>query len=252
MASGVNLQARTVDILDTETYEAYRSGKVPTGGTTLLIVLLTDEYIYTANVGDCKAVLSSRGAPEALTEAHNPPIQSEKQRFEAAGVPCFADHIGGSDINVCRTLGDYDLGEPLKWRCFGDTGNESQACGPLSSQPEISKHRIEEIDEFLVAATDGVWDYYTPESSVITQARQQLRIFQSTPDGPSTCASWLVETALSRQREVLHSGTAGDNVTVLFIQLRPLAEIPRTRTSRLNLRSRTGSSDASHSIQFQS
>ena len=29
---------------------------------------------------------------------------------------CSADHIGGSDINVCRTLGDYDLGLPLKGR----------------------------------------------------------------------------------------------------------------------------------------
>lgn len=65
-------------------------------------------------------MISAKGAPEALSEAHNPPVASERRRFEAAGVPCFADHIGGSDINVCRTVGDYDLGPPLKWRVEGN------------------------------------------------------------------------------------------------------------------------------------
>ena len=44
------------------------------------------------------------------------------------GIYCSADHIGGSDINVCRTLGDYDLGLPLKGR-----DPQGRQLGPLIS-----------------------------------------------------------------------------------------------------------------------
>lgn len=49
-------------------------------------------------------------------------------RPQAVGIYCSADHIGGSDINVCRTLGDYDLGLPLKGR-----DEMGQQLGPLIS-----------------------------------------------------------------------------------------------------------------------
>jgi serine/threonine protein phosphatase PrpC len=214
--------------LDDVAYEAHASGRLPTGGTTVIVHVITGSCIYTANVGDCKTLLSSRGAPEALSEAHNPPVESEKRRFSAAGVPCFSDHIGGSDINVCRTVGDYDLGPPLKWR---DPSGAPQ--GPLISEPEITVRQLDPIDEFLVVASDGLWDYFTPETSVVTEARRRLR---STQNDPQAVAEWLVTEALLRQRGTLHSGTPGDNVTVMVIQLRRLPEIPRTSASRLNLR----------------
>jgi protein phosphatase 2C family protein 2/3 len=205
------------------------TGELPTGGTTILIHVLAGSLVFTANVGDCKAVLSNRGAPEPLSEAHNPPVPSEQERFTAAGVPCFSDHIGGSDINVCRTVGDYDLGPPLKWRenCGGI------ARGPLISDPQITIRQIDPMDEFIVTASDGLWDYYTPESSVMTETRKRLR---TAKNDPQTTAEWLVGEALLRQRSTLHEGTPGDNVTVMLIQLRALPDIPRASASRLNLR----------------
>ena len=94
--------------LDTATFSLYMDSKgTMTGGTTLLVLLMVLEtgVVFTCNVGDCKAVLSVRGNAEALSECHNPPVPSEKRRFEEAGIECFMDHIGGSDINVCRTIG---------------------------------------------------------------------------------------------------------------------------------------------------
>lgn len=223
--------------LDDLTYVAYRTGETATGGTTALILVMAGSDIIVANVGDCKAILSSKGAPEALSEAHNPPVDTERRRFAAAGVECFSDHIGGSDINVCRTIGDYDLGPPLKWReatsegCLNDTRTRAQ--GPLVSDPEITTRRIDRIDEFIVIASDGLYDYYSPESSIITEARRRLR---ASGNNPQVCADWLVKEALARQRSTLHEGTPGDNVTVVVIRLRQLPEIPRTSASRLNLR----------------
>lgn len=40
----------------------------------------------------------------------------------------YSDHIQDSDINVCRTIGDYDLGRPLKYR-----DAEGNPAGPLTS-----------------------------------------------------------------------------------------------------------------------
>jgi hypothetical protein len=40
-----------------------------------------------------------------------------------------------------------------------------------------------------VVATDGLWDYYTPESTVLTETRRKLR--QCNND-PQQTADWLV------------------------------------------------------------
>ena len=93
---------------------------------------------------------------------------------------------------------------------------------------------LEEADEFVVTASDGLWDYYSPDSSVVSDARRTLR---SGGNDAQACAEWLVRQALARQRSTLHAGTPGDNVTVVVISLRPLTAIPRTSASRLNLRS---------------
>lgn len=214
--------------LDDLAYEVHAQGLIRTGGTTLLVHVLSANEVYTAAVGDCKALISVKGAPEALNTCHNPDQASERERFAAAGIQCAADHIQDSDINVCRTIGDYDLGPPLKWR---DTGGSP--AGPLIPEPEISVHAIDAIDEFIVSASDGLWDYYTPESSVLTDARRALR---ASKNDAQHCADWLVKQALARQRGTLHAGTPGDNVTVLITSLRPLPQIPRASASRLNLR----------------
>lgn len=240
--------------LDKKTFDAYERNESLTGGTTIVIVLLVLEtgMLYTGNVGDCKAVMSVLGRAEGLTECHNPPVASEKERFENAGVACFSDHIGGSDINVCRTLGDYDLGAPLKWREKSD--NYEHVHGPLSCMPDVTSRKLDDLDEFIVVASDGMWDYYTPESSIITDVRRYLRrcsiggeqdldVSMSNLSTERTdftyacmnCAEWLVDASLSRQRDVLHEGTPGDNVTVMFLQIRVLPKIPRARDSRLNL-----------------
>jgi protein phosphatase 2C family protein 2/3 len=228
-----------VRALDDAAYAAHAAGRLPTGGATLLVHLLTPRALYTANVGDCKGVLSARGAPTPLSEAHNPPVPAEAARFAAAGVPCHPDHIGGSDVNVCRSLGDYDLGRPLKWR----DGPGAPPAGPLSAEPEVSARALGAGDEFLVAASDGLWDYFTPESTVVTEARRRLRAGADA----QAAAEWLVAEAVARQRGLLHAGTAGDNVTVVVVQLRPLAGIPRASASRLNLRRAASDADGAPS-----
>jgi hypothetical protein len=37
------------------------------------------------------------------------------------------------------------------------------------------------MDEFLISASDGLWDYFAPESSVLTEARRTLRAQNNDP-----------------------------------------------------------------------
>ncbi|KAL4419347.1 hypothetical protein ABPG77_001574 [Micractinium sp. CCAP 211/92] len=219
----------TISRLDDAVFARHNEGRLPTGGTTLIVHVLTGTHVYTANVGDCKSVLSSRGACVELNTCHNPNVPSERDRFQAVGIYCSADHIGGSDINVCRTLGDYDLGLPLKGR-----DEQGKQVGPLISEPDIQCVPLDEMAEFVITASDGLWDYYSPESSVVSDTRRQMRRLN---EDPQEVAEWLLEQALAHQRRMLHSGTPGDNITIMVVRLRPLPPLPRSTGSRLNLRS---------------
>ena len=79
-------QASACRKLDDLAYEVHARGLIRTGGTTLLVHVLSATEVYTAAVGDCKALISAKGAPEALNTCHNPDQASERERFAAAGI----------------------------------------------------------------------------------------------------------------------------------------------------------------------
>lgn len=135
-------QRSAVRALDDLAWEAHAEGRVVTGGSTLLLLTLVDDCLFAANVGDCKALLSVgpagtvNGIAAVLNTCHNPNVPTERTRFEAAGLGVANDHMSGSDLNVCRSLGDYDLGAPLKWR--DEQGNPA---GPITPGEERGGHR---------------------------------------------------------------------------------------------------------------
>ena len=75
-------QRATIRRLDDSVFAAHHEGALATGGTTLIVHVLTATHVYTANVGDCKSVLSSRGACVELNTCHNPIVPSERERFQ--------------------------------------------------------------------------------------------------------------------------------------------------------------------------
>lgn len=96
--------------------------------------------------------------------------------------------------------------------------------------------RLDPNDEFAIVASDGLWDYWSPDSSVLTDSRRRMRAFDN---DAQHLADWLVEEAVDRQRRLLHEGTPGDNVTVAVLRLRRLPKLTkRFGSSRLNLASR--------------
>ncbi|OAP19135.1 hypothetical protein AXX17_AT1G06790 [Arabidopsis thaliana] len=113
------------------------------GGSCCVTALISDGNLVVANAGDCRAVLSVGGFAEALTSDHRPSRDDERNRIESSGgyVDTFNSvwRIQGS-LAVSRGIGDAHL---KQW---------------IISEPEINILRINPQHEFLILASDGLWD----------------------------------------------------------------------------------------------
>jgi len=105
----------------------------------------TRRVIYSANVGDTRAVLIRRGEPLRLTHDHRCSDPAEVKRIKDAGGYIFNRRVGGT-LAVTRALGhiyDKEL---------------------ILGTPYVSRTVVEdEIDQALIIASDGIWDIIKEE-----------------------------------------------------------------------------------------
>jgi len=156
-------------------------------GTTAVVALVQEDTLTLAHVGDSRGVLCRGGKAVELTHDHKPELEAEKRRIEALGG--FVSYIG------C-------------WRAMGILAM-SRAIGDLflkpyvSAEPEVSTLKIEAKDEFIVLASDGVFDVFDNE--------QVVRIVRSAHT-PHEAATLLTNSAF----------VAGslDNLTAVVVALR--------------------------------
>ncbi|CAI9091741.1 OLC1v1026845C1 [Oldenlandia corymbosa var. corymbosa] len=117
--------------------------EVINGGACSVTALIHEGNLVISNAGDCRAVISRSGVAEALTVDHRPSRQDEKDRIEAMGgyVDCCHGvwRIQGS-LAVSRAIGDSHL---KQW---------------VIAKPDTKISKIEADSEFLILATDGLWD----------------------------------------------------------------------------------------------
>ncbi len=128
-------------------------------GSTAVVVLITPQYIITANVGDSRAVLrtcSGRGQTIALNRDHNYQLPDEVERIEKAG-----GIFKGTRLFRCTKEGEKrHLGMT---RSIGDFYYKDQQDKDMLSQvvlpmPEISVYKRCKEDALLLVACDGIWD----------------------------------------------------------------------------------------------
>ena len=121
-------------------------------------------HIWTAHVGDSRAVLSRRGEVIPLTEDHKPTIPEERTRIEEAGgridwfgaMDRFGKPIPGSGV--------YRVNENLAMtRAIGDRLEKPS----ITAQPTVQKlDRDIAGDQFIVIGSDGLWDVMTNQKVV--------------------------------------------------------------------------------------
>ncbi|PIA34641.1 hypothetical protein AQUCO_03700137v1 [Aquilegia coerulea] len=125
-----------MDFLDSER-NTYRDD-----GSTASTAVLVGNQLYVANVGDSRAVISKEGLAIPLSDDHKPNRTDERKRIESAG-------------GVVMWAGTWRVGGVLAMsRAFGNRLLKQF----VVAEPEIQEQKIDSEFEFLLLASDGLWD----------------------------------------------------------------------------------------------
>jgi protein phosphatase 1L len=174
-----------------------------TNDPALTNITETKRTIIAANIGDSRAVLCRNDTAWELTRDHKPNDPTEQARIESSGgkvVWCGDVDKEGEPIlerGIYRVNGNLALS-----RAIGDRSERPH----VTADPEIIAIPVQEEDEFIILASDGLWDVL--ESNEAVDLVQRL-IQQGLPR--DQVATWIVEESIRR-------GTY-DNVTVVIIWL---------------------------------
>ncbi|KDP22816.1 hypothetical protein JCGZ_00403 [Jatropha curcas] len=127
-------------------------------GSTAVTVVKQGNHLIVSNLGDSRAVLCTRSngnqlVPVQLTVDLKPNIASEAERIKNSKGRIFAMK---EEPEVFRIwMPDEDCPGLAMARAFGDFCLKDYG---LISIPEVSYRRLTNNDEFVVLATDGIWD----------------------------------------------------------------------------------------------
>ncbi|KAG9448299.1 hypothetical protein H6P81_014427 [Aristolochia fimbriata] len=174
-----------------------------TVGSTAVVAMVGAANVIVANCGDSRAVMSRGGAVVPLSCDHKPDRPDEMERIEAAGgrvINWDGPRVLGV-LATSRSIGDHYL-KPY-----------------VVSEPEVTITERRAEDEFLILASDGLWDVISNEKACEVVRRCLMRKPVSKKlkrtmdgDGSAEAAAMLVELALGRG--------SNDNISVIVIDLR--------------------------------
>ncbi|KAG6389579.1 hypothetical protein SASPL_151050 [Salvia splendens] len=169
-------------------------------GSTASTAILVGDRLLVANVGDSRAVICRGGdgenrksfpryhffkEPFAVSRDHKPDQTDERQRIEDAGgfVMWAGTWRVGGVLAVSRAFGDRQLKQYVV------------------ADPDIQEEKVDDTLEFLILASDGLWDVVKNEEAV--------SMTKPIPD-PEDSAKRLMQEANQRG--------SGDNITIVVVR----------------------------------
>ncbi|KAI3931817.1 hypothetical protein MKW98_012227 [Papaver atlanticum] len=156
-------------------------------GACAATALLKNGELYVANAGDCRVVLSRNGVARALTSDHHVNREDERFRIQNSGGNLSYRNgvwrVQGS-LAVTRAIGDVHLKE---W---------------VISEPEIEKIRLTTDCEFLIIASDGLWEKVGNQEAVDLISRE----------------NWCIQSC-KKLIQVSSSRGGRDDITVMVVDL---------------------------------
>ncbi|CAH8385607.1 unnamed protein product [Eruca vesicaria subsp. sativa] len=134
---------------DSELLKSENNHTTDAGSTASTAILVRDRLLV-ANVGDSRAVICRAGTAFAVSRDHKPDQSDERERIENAGgfVMWAGTWRVGGVLAVSRSFGDRLLKEYV------------------IADPEIQEEKIDDSLEFLILASDGLWDVFSNEEAV--------------------------------------------------------------------------------------
>ncbi|KAJ7815921.1 hypothetical protein B0H13DRAFT_1663716 [Mycena leptocephala] len=135
-------------------------------GASGIVVYICDKKMYVANVGNALAVVSKGGSAVLVSRKHDPYDRAETARIRAAEGWISPPGLVSDEIDISRSFGFYYL-MPI-----------------VNARPDIVTYDLTELDEFVIIANRGLWDYVSYQTAVDiaqrtepTIAAQKLRDF---------------------------------------------------------------------------
>ena len=161
-----------------------------TSGCTAVVAFIepgqdTRRTLYCANVGDARAVLCRSGRAIRLSYDHKGNDPQEIKRIIEAGGFIMNSRVNGV-LAVTRALGDESMKDLV-------------ISSPYCAEIEL----LDEQDQFLILACDGIWDVVSDQEAV--------ELVMTCRDDPQKTADLLLRHAIDSQ--------ATDNITVMVIVL---------------------------------
>lgn len=215
-------------------------------GTTACVVLVRQNVLYIANIGDSRAILSRRmrrnkhdpadlplHTPTAsttrqtieLTQDQKPNLQSEKERIENeyGGYVSPGNSNTGIPARVWSSVDKRDLGLAMS-RSLGDLSLKKSG---VIATPVVSSYELHGDEEFIVIASDGLWEYMDSEEVVDLVVAASTSEDDTSVSFSSCCNAKKASEALikeSAKRWRYYDGNYRDDITAIVIRLDKLRD----------------------------
>ncbi|KAF8181292.1 adenylate cyclase [Pholiota molesta] len=117
-------------------------------GVAAVVVFFSERTLYAANVGDALAVVSRQGVCQQLSRKHDPFDRTETSRIRTAEGYISPAGLVNDEVEVSRAFGCYHL------------------FPPINARPDVFVYELSEMDEFVIIANRGLWDYIPYQTAV--------------------------------------------------------------------------------------
>ena len=174
-------------------------------GTTANIMLMKDNILYLANVGDSFSVMyNKKGKAIKLNREHKTTLESEKKRIENSGCKLINNRVNGI-INLSRALGD------LKFKKNKEKSRDEQS---VIAFPEITKiSNLDDID-FIIMGCDGIWDCHFDKEKITKFCEEIKEIIDSNHEGK------LSDILQKKFDEAVSDVNGADNMSCIIIKFK--------------------------------
>ncbi|RLN24426.1 orphans transcription factor [Panicum miliaceum] len=181
------------------------SSSVEPHGSTAVVVFVDPRRIVVANCGDSRAVLCRGGAAVPLSTDHKPDRPDELARIESAGGQIIywqGPRVLGV-LAMLRSIGDYFM-KPS-----------------MSAEPEVTVMDRTDTDEFIIMASDGLWDVMSNEFAC--KVARYCLSGRAAAKCPATVGGSSASDAAALLVEMAAARGSDDNISVVVVELRRLA-----------------------------
>mmetsp|Transcript_16904 Transcript_16904/g.35650 ORF Transcript_16904/g.35650 Transcript_16904/m.35650 type:complete len:413 (-) Transcript_16904:536-1774(-) len=176
-------------------------------GTTAIVCVMRPDRIWTACVGDSRAVMGREEKPGEdwkaidLSQDQKPDNPEERKRIEANGGFVSEASEAYGPARVWRF--SYGLGPGLAMaRSIGD---HAVAELGVFAEPEITEKEVTSVDRCVVLASDGVWEFISSQEAIgIIQKHSR--------DATAACKALIAEASLRWKKE---EGNYRDDITAI-------------------------------------